>query len=94
MKGGYEVGVHAMRELISQAKIMGEVIILLDFANEFNTVDRNLMLRLTAAYALNVRIWFSGCMNVSPTSSQQVAIQSSLPLERNKDARYQILSLH
>ena len=50
MKGGYEVGVHAMRWLISQAKILGEVIILLDFANAFNTVNRNLMLRLIAAY--------------------------------------------
>ena len=50
LKGGYEVGVHAMRELARQAGRLGEVILLLDFANAFNTVDRNLMLRLTAAH--------------------------------------------
>ena len=50
LKGGYEVGVHAMRELTKQARRIGEIILLLDFANEFNTVDRNLMLRLTAAH--------------------------------------------
>ena len=47
MKGGYEVGVHAMRELIEQARRSDEVMILLDFENGYNTVDRNLMLRLT-----------------------------------------------
>ena len=60
MKGGYEVGVHAMRELVAQAKRLGEVVILLDFANAFNTVDRNLMLRLTAAYCpelTNLVLW-------------------------------------
>ena len=50
MKGGYEIGIHAMRELVAQAKRLGEVVMLLDFANAFNTVDRNLMLRLTAEY--------------------------------------------
>ena len=33
MKGRYEVGTHAMRELITQAKKPGWVILLLDFAN-------------------------------------------------------------
>ena len=58
--GGYEVGVHAMRELVAQAKRLGEVVMLLDFANAFNTVDRNLMLRLTAAYCpelTNLVLW-------------------------------------
>ena len=50
LKGGYEVGVHAMRELARKAKKEGWVILLLDFANAFNTVDRNLMLRLIAAH--------------------------------------------
>ena len=50
LKGGYEVGVHSMRELAKQAEKFGEIVILLDFANAFNTVDRNLMLRLTAAH--------------------------------------------
>ena len=60
MKGGYEVGVHAMRELVAQAKRCGEVILLLDFANAFNTVDRNLMLRLTAAHCpeLTNLVWW------------------------------------
>ena len=50
LKGGYEIGVHAIRELVIQAKKNGWVVILLDFANAFNTVDRNLMLRLIAAH--------------------------------------------
>ena len=50
LRGGYEVGVHAMRELARKAKKEGWVILLLDFANAFNTVDRNLMLRLIAAH--------------------------------------------
>ena len=48
LKGGYEVGVHAMRTLCEEAKSTGEGILLLDFANAFNTVDRNLMMSLTA----------------------------------------------
>ena len=60
LKGGYEIGVHAMRELASRAKRDGWVILLLDFANAFNTVDRNLMLRLTAAYCpeLTNLVWW------------------------------------
>ena len=50
LKGGYEVGVHSMRALVTQAKERGEVVIPLDFANAFNSVDRNLMLRLVAAH--------------------------------------------
>ena len=33
LKGGYEVGVHAMRELALQAEKKGWVIMLLDFSN-------------------------------------------------------------
>ena len=50
LKGGYEVGVHAMRELAKQAKLSREVIMLLDFLNAFNTVDRSLLLKLACAY--------------------------------------------
>ena len=50
LKGGYEIGVHSMRELALQAKNNGWVIMLLDFTNAFNTVDRNLMLRLVRAH--------------------------------------------
>ena len=39
-----------MRALVNQAKALGEVVILLYFANAFNSVDRNLMLRLVAAH--------------------------------------------
>ena len=38
LKGGYEVGVHSMRELARQARGRGEVIMLLDFANAFNLI--------------------------------------------------------
>ena len=50
LKGGYEIGVHAMRELAKQANLSAEVIMLLDFLNAFNTVDRNLMLKLACAH--------------------------------------------
>ena len=48
LKGGYEIGAHAMRSLSEVARSSGEGILLLDFANAFNTVDRNLMMSLTA----------------------------------------------
>ena len=44
LKAGYEVGVHAMRDLGRQAEQNEWVILLLNFANTFNSVDRNLML--------------------------------------------------
>ena len=37
LKGGYEVGVHAIRELVKLAKMNGWVVILLDFNNAFST---------------------------------------------------------
>ena len=43
LKAGYEIGVHAMRSLCQEASDNGEGILLLDFANAFNTVDRNLI---------------------------------------------------
>ena len=48
LKGGYEIGVHAMRSLCLSAQQNGMAILLLDFANAFNTVDRNLMISLAA----------------------------------------------
>ena len=50
MKGGYEIGIHSMREHAKRAAKTGEVVLLLDFQNAFNSVDRNLMLRLCAAH--------------------------------------------
>ena len=48
LKAGYEIGVHAMRGLAERAKQNGWVIMLLDFANAFNSVDRNLMLKFAS----------------------------------------------
>ena len=39
-----------MRELAKRAKVSGWVIMLLDFANAFNSVDRNLLLKLACAH--------------------------------------------
>ena len=50
LKVGYEIGVHAMRELALKAEKNGWVIMFLDFSNAFNTVDRNLMLQLVKEY--------------------------------------------
>ena len=63
LKGGYEVGVHAMRELAKQAKLSGWVIMLLDFANAFNSVDRNLLLKLACAHCpelAKLTLWLYG----------------------------------
>ena len=54
-KGGYEVGVHAIRDIARQAKKEGCIIRLLDFKNALNTINRNLMLRLIAAHCLELR---------------------------------------
>ena len=48
LKGGYEIGVHSMRELAKQAATNGDAILLLDFENAFNTSDRDLMISLSA----------------------------------------------
>ena len=48
LKGGYEIGVHAMRALAQQATSNADAILLLDFENAFNTTDRDLMISLTA----------------------------------------------
>ena len=47
-KGGYEIGIHSMRAMAAEAKTNGDAILLLDFANAFNTVSRNLLISLTA----------------------------------------------
>ena len=48
LKAGYEIRVHVMCTLCQEAAQHGEGILLLDFANAFNTVDRNLMILLVA----------------------------------------------
>ena len=61
LKAGYEIGVHAMRTLCQEAAQQGEGILLLDFANAFNTVDRNLIMSLVAKNCLelaNLTWWF------------------------------------
>ena len=47
-KGGYEIDIHAMRVMAAKAITRGEAILLLDFANAFNTVSRNLLISLAA----------------------------------------------
>ena len=50
MKGGYETGVHAMRALALQCMQDGEVILIMDFENAFNSCNRNLLIKLAAAH--------------------------------------------
>ena len=47
-KGGYEIGIHSMRAMAAEAKTNGDAVLLLDFANAFNTVSQNLLIALTA----------------------------------------------
>ena len=48
LQGGYEIGIYAMRAISHQASTNGEAILLMDFANAFNSADRNLMISLSA----------------------------------------------
>ena len=48
LNGGYEIGIHSMRALAAKAKTNGDAILLLDFANAFNSVYRSLLNSLTA----------------------------------------------
>ena len=50
MKGGYEAGIHTMRALAKQCMIDGDVIILIDFANAFNSCNRNLLIKLVVTF--------------------------------------------
>ena len=49
-RAGYEIGVHVARILAKQCWNTGEVILLIDFENAFNTADRNLKLKLVLAH--------------------------------------------
>ena len=48
-KTGYEIGVHSARHLAKESRITGWVILLIDFENAFNFVDRALLLKLVVA---------------------------------------------
>ena len=48
LKTGYKSGIHEMRSLCQEAAQPGEGILLLNFANAFNTGDRNLMISIAA----------------------------------------------
>ena len=50
LKGGFEVGIHAMRELADQCVRTGEVVLVNDYANAFNSANRDLMLKLADAH--------------------------------------------
>ena len=46
---GYEIGVHSARHLAKKCRLSGYVMLLLDFENAFNRVDRALLLQLVIA---------------------------------------------
>ena len=48
-KTGYEIGVHSERHLAKESRITGWVILLIDFENAFNRVDRALLFELVVA---------------------------------------------
>ena len=59
-RAGYEIGIHSARHLAKQCRLNGKVILLLDFENAYNLVDRSLMLDLVIALvpeAANVFWW-------------------------------------
>ena len=54
MKGGYETGVHVMRALEFQCMLDGEVILIINFANTFNSCNRDLLIKLAAAHTPDI----------------------------------------
>ena len=48
-KTGYEIGIHSARHLAKMSRLSGLVILLIDFENAFNKVDRALLLELVIA---------------------------------------------
>ena len=59
-KTGYEIGVHSARHLAKLSRQTGLVLLILDFENAFNRVDRALLLELAIALvpeAANVLWW-------------------------------------
>ena len=50
MKGGYETGIHAMRALSKLCMEDGDVILIVDFANAFNSCNRNLLIKLVSTH--------------------------------------------
>ena len=59
-KSGYEIGIHSARHIAKKGRLSGLVILLLDFENAFNRVDRALLLDLVTALvpeASNVLWW-------------------------------------
>ena len=80
LKGGYEIGVHAMRSLYSSAQRNGMAILLLDYANSFNTVDRNLMISLAAKLCpelANLKWWLYKLQSRVVTTRSDVIRSSS-----------------
>ena len=93
-KGGYETGIHAMRAMAAQAKTSGDAILLLDFANAFNTVSRNLLISLAAKmcpeltnltwwlYKLNPRLWITPDESIRSSEGTQRGCRLSNPFLR------------
>ena len=91
-KGGYETGIHAMRAMAAQAKTSGDAILLLDFANAFNTVSRNLLISLAAKmcpeltnltwwlYKLHPRLWITPDDSIRSSEGTQQGCRLSNPL--------------
>ena len=91
-KGGYEIGIHAMRVMAAKAKTRGEAILLLDFANAFNTVSRNLLISLTAKmcpelanltwwlYKLEPKLWVTPDEAIRSSEGTQQGCRLSNPL--------------
>ena len=49
-EGGYETGVHVMRELAKRAMLDGGVILLVDFADALNAWNGNLLIKLVSTF--------------------------------------------
>ena len=67
-RAGYEIGVHVARALAEDCKLTLEAILLLDFENAFNTVDRNLILLLAVVRIPEVAqlFWWLYHMETNP----------------------------
>ena len=88
-RAGYEIGVHVARALAKKCSLsLIEAILLLDFENAFNTVDRNLILKMLVAHipeAAKLFWWLYHCetdliTSTGATVTNSAGVQQGCPI--------------
>ena len=93
MKGEYEIGIHTMRALALKCIEDGEVILLIDFSNAFDSCNRNLLVKLVAAGVPEISTLAFGYTRMKPSYSFQMETNSFHLKGCTKDVALQTFSL-